>query len=629
MSAPSSQQPVRRVSSPPAERPLMVWDGECRFCARWVERWRDSTGDRIDYRTLQEAAPRFPEIPRADFEGAVQLIEPDGRVTGGADAVFRALDFSPKKKRVLGLLRALPGFDGLARRAYRFIARHRMLFSALTSLLWGSVAKRSTYFFARWLYLRLLGLIYLIAFVSLAAQIRELIGQRGILPAQPYLDALEPRLGAKRFWLLPTICWFSATDDFLMLLCILGAAVSVALMAGFWPSLCLFVLWAFYLSLVVVGREFLGFQWDALLLEAGFLSMLMVPALEIFPRWKTETFVSRIGRWLVLWLAFRLTFESGLVKLTYNDPTWWNLTALTYHYQTQPLPLWTAWYANQLPLWFQKFSCAIMFAIELGAPWLIFGPRRLRQLGFGATALLQGLIAATGNYNFFNLLTVALYVPLLDDHFWPRRWLRVLGDRPAPPHPAAQTWVHAGILAPVAAVSLFMSAVQLLSSFRPRMDWPDLVAKYYGLVSRWQTFNGYGLFRVMTTERPEIVIEGSNDSETWLAYEFKWKPGDMYRAPGLCEPHQPRLDWQMWFAALNPRGDVDVWVLAFLQRLLEGSPEVLGLMEHNPFPGAPPRYVRAVLYDYKFTRFEDHTKAWWKREYQRLYCPPVSLESFR
>jgi lipase maturation factor 1 len=607
----------RHVAKPPAERPVMVFDGDCGFCRFWIERWRGRTGASVDYEPFQKVAADYPEIPSADFESAVQLIEMNGKVSSGADAVFRALEFSERQNRALCALLAVQGFAAAARGAYRFVARNRAAASFLTRLLFGKSLHHPTYLFARWIFLRALGVVFLIAFASLLVQIRGLVGKHGILPAAEFLDTVRGQVGGECYRLLPTLCWIDAGDPFLIFLCGAGAAISCALILGFAPSACLVLLWALYLSLVSVGQVFLGFQWDALLLEAGFLAIFLTP-LQLWPDWKIESRGSRIARWLMLWLLFRLMFESGVVKLASGDETWRNLSALTYHYETQPLPVWTSWYANQAPLWFQNFSCLAMFAIELAAPFSIFGPRNIRRAGSTAMIALQLLIAATGNYCFFNLLTIALCVLLLDDEVWPRRWrekfLTTSRSR------GLEWWPW--ILGPVAAVNLVLSAVQLFGTFRVRTRWPEPVVALYNVAEPFRTFNNYGLFAVMTTSRPEIIIEGSNDGEHWLPYEFKWKPGALNRSPRLVAPYQPRLDWQMWFAALG-RFEDNPWFANFLGRLLQGSPEILDLLASNPFPSAPPRFVHAVMYEYHFTRHGDNPALWWKRDYKGLYCPAV------
>ncbi len=275
--------------------------------------------------------------------------------------------------------------------------------------------------------LRGLGFVYLSAFWSLAVQVDGLLGSRGILPAAELMDQARQGPGASpmRFWYLPTLLWLDASDSMLHFLCWGGVVLAAAVMIGLMPGPLFCLLWLFYLSLTVAGQEFLGYQWDSLLLEAGLLAILLAP----WSRWlrsaRDEPWPFAV--WLVRWLVFRLMFLSGVVKLASGDPTWWAWRALEHHYQTQPLPAWTSWYSHQLPAAFHKLSVAFMFYVELVAPFFIFGPRPLRLAGFVSLVLLQGLIAATGNYGFFNVLSVVLCLSLLDDRDW--HWL-TLASRP-------------------------------------------------------------------------------------------------------------------------------------------------------------------------------------------------------
>jgi hypothetical protein len=329
--------------------------------------------------------------------------------------------------------------------------------------------------------------------------------------------------------------------------------------------------------------------------------------------------------WMLRWLLFRLMFRSGVVKLAGGDLSWANLTALTIHYETQPLPTWISWYAHQLPAAAQKFSCGLMFVIELIVPWMIFLPRRPRSFACGVLVSFQVLIALTGNYCFFNLLTIALCLLLLDDALLSRwvKWPAVMQRMIRAPR-----YVNI-VFAPFAAAILLVTLVQLFQMRRPfRLPRSIFKAQYWTLQSLYpfRSVNQYGLFAVMTTSRREIVIEGSEDGVTWLAYEFKYKPGDVKRRPKFVAPHQPRLDWQMWFAALSTC-DRTPWFLQFCERLLRGEPNVLALLKTNPFPKKPPRYIRAVVYDYRFTDFRTRraTGQWWRRELKGLYCPVLSL----
>jgi len=482
---------------------------------------------------------------------------------------------------------------------------------------------RESYVLVRWVFLRGLGAVYFCAFASLWPQILGLIGSRGILPARGFLDAVAAQAGPERFRLVPTLLWLDAGDHALRLICAAGMLLSLLLIAGVLPVPALAGLWLLYLSLVSVGQDFLGFQWDTLLLETGFLALFVAP-MRVLPRFASETPPSRLALWLLRGLLFRLMFGSGVVKLASGDPTWHGLTAMAFHYETQPLPTPPAWLLHLLPLSFQRFSTGAVLVIELAAPFLIFAPRRLRLAGAGLLAGLQVLILLTGNFAFFNYLTLALCVLLLDDaalrRLVPARLRHRLPTEPeVRPLPLrARRWV----IAPVAAVLLAVSVSQLAGEFSLPSPVQSLVA--------WQEplhlVNSYGLFAVMTTSHPVIAVEGSDDGRTWRPYGFRYQPQDVNQAPQWVAPFQPRLDWQLWFAALGS-ADQAPWFRALLVRLLQGSPDVLGLLQTNPFPHAPPRFVRATLYDYRFTDAPARraTGAWWQRRPLGLYFPPASL----
>ncbi len=385
------------------------------------------------------------------------------------------------------------------------------------------------------------------------------------------------------------------------------------LLVGVAPRIVAPLLWLLYLSIAVAGQGFFAYQWDALLLETGFLAIFIAPAVRL-DRLRDAIDPPRLGVWLFRWLLFRLILASGAVKLTSGDPTWSGLTALAFHYETQPLPTPLAWYAHHLPPWFHKASTAATLAIERVAPLLMLGPRGLRLVAAALVVGLQVLIALTGNYAFFGLLTASLCVFLLDDE--------LLAHAPAATH--AKT-LRTLALAAVAIVTLPISAFTLTRAFGLDLPRPRMIDRTAQYTSRFRIVNGYGLFAVMTTDRPEIVIEASMDGRAWEPYEFKHKPGDVKRRPPWVAPHQPRLDWDMWFAALDSY-EATPWAEGFLRRLLEGSPDVLALMGTPPLGGKPPQYVRALLYRYRFaTRAErDATGVWWTRERIGAYSPVVA-----
>ncbi|MBI2061286.1 MAG: lipase maturation factor family protein [Nitrospirae bacterium] len=610
-------------------KPLLVYDGDCGFCRHWIARWRHFTQDHIEYAPYQQVAERFPNIPKCDFETSVRLIEPDGRTFGGAEAVFRALAHSPGKGWPLRAYQGVPGVAAASEAVYAFVAAHRPFFSRLTRILWGRMEQPASYHWTRWVFLRLLGIVYLIAFLSLADQVLGLMGREGILPAERYLEAVRSHYGGARFDLVPTLFWIWPNDAFLRFLCWGGSGLSALLIIGVAPATVLLPLWVFYLSLVSVGGDFLSFQWDNLLLETGFLAILFAPG-GWRPKPGREHAPSRWVLFLLRWLLFRLMFSSGIVKLMSGDSTWRDLTALHFHYETQPLPTWTSWLAHQIPSGFQKFSVFSMFVVEMGAPFLVFLPRRPRLLAFLAFSSLQILICATGNYTFFNLLSFALAVLLLDDarldRFVPRRWKENFQKGTSAAASLRPSLMNRMVLIAASMAILVLSGSLVWSLFERPRRIPASIRSLYGITAPFRSINGYGLFAVMTTQRDEIIIEGSDDQESWKEYEFKWKPGDVHHRPDFVQPHQPRLDWQMWFAALSTY-DREPWFANFMFRLLQGSPEVLELLGKNPFPDRPPAFVRATLYRYRFTTPDDHhrTGDWWHREYMGTYSPVLSL----
>ena len=648
-----------RVSNPPP-KPLMIWDGECHFCKRWIERWREITVGEVDYATYQEAAARFPEIPVEQFKRAVAFIEPDGEAFFAAEAVYRSLRYRSSRKWLAWSYDHIPGFAGISETAYKFIARHRGLGSTFTRFLWGKDVRPPTDFWARRWFLRMLGLVYLIAFVSLWIQVDGLVGGNGMSPVSQFLPAVQQQLGLDAYFLLPTLCWFDSSNAFLHFLCGGGVVLSLLLIFGVAPALLLVVLFVFYLSLTIAGQVFLNFQWDVLLLETGFLSIFLAPW-RLWPRdlllWPASATpgtatsaiaspVSRAGLFLLKFLLFKLMLMSGVVKLTSGDDSWgwlnhsfhWSaLTALDYHYWSQPLPTVFGWWADKTPEWFKHFSVAFCLAVEIIAPFFIWAPRRPRLAAAGLVIFLQMVIALTGNYCFFNLLTVTLCLLLIDDAAigTVRRDIRAPINGAPNASPARSGRPLPNRLCSYAAIAVIVvtfpiNAWLIFSAFKPQSRPLRWLANFYEQLEPFRIVNGYGLFRVMTEDRCEIVVEGSTDGINWAPYEFKWKPGDVKRVPGWCAPHQPRLDWQMWFAALETPKQ-NPWFVGLIVRLLEGSEDVTGLLARNPFPDKPPHYIRATFYRYRFTNSEERrqTGAWWKRQELREYLPTISRDQLR
>ncbi|HEX2792088.1 MAG TPA: lipase maturation factor family protein [Steroidobacteraceae bacterium] len=593
-------------------RPLLVYDGECGFCGYWARYWNLLTGERVSYRPYQEVAAQYPEIPVADFQRAVQYIAPDGQHASAAEASFLTLSHARGKAFWLALYRRLPGFAAIAERAYAFTAAHRPAFYRISVSLWGREHQPPRHDLVAFLFLRLFGLIYLAAFVSFGVQALGLIGSHGILPLAALVDDVGARVGPVRFYWMPMLFWWNASDAVIEAVCWLGAGLSLLLVFNLLPRLCLLLLYLLYLSLLYGGQDFMTYQWDTFLLEAGFLALLM-------------SFARTPGLWLLRWLLFRFMFMSGMVKLLSGDPNWWNLSALSYHFVTQPLPTPLAWYAAHLSLRTLKFLTVGTFVVELGLPFLIFCPRRLRFIAACGMLLLQSCILITGNYNWFNLQTMLLCLLLFDDaalqKILPRRLTGKLptgAQQTSPPGPISL------IVGALAVLIVLCSLVQMDLRFGGS---PPAVAQTIDRVFEpLHIVSGYGLFAVMTTQRDEIVIEGSSDGADWREYEFRYKPGDVTRRPRWNIPHQPRLDWQMWFAALEDPRRLR-WFSGFLKAVLDNEPAVMALMEKNPFPDRPPRYVRAQFYDYRYSSREEKTSGlWWHRRLLGLYFPEVSLK---
>jgi predicted DCC family thiol-disulfide oxidoreductase YuxK len=631
----------------PILTPVLIYDGRCSFCKIWIDYWKRLTGDRVEYAASQDVADQYPQIPRAQFGKSVQLVRQDGTVASGARAVFESLDMRKtyERSRV---------FAWFAEQVYAFAAARRDLFYWLTRLTFGSHIEPARFDATQWVFLRVLAVIYAVAFGSLAVQIKGLIGEHGISPAGTYLTAVAQQTGSARWFILPTIFWFGTNDQMLTFICWAGVAFAVALFFGRLEKLMLVLLFGLYLSLSSAGQEFLGFQWDALLVEAGFLAIFLGRA--------------RIVDWLFRWLAFRLTFLSGAVKLLSHDFSWRNLSALDYHFHTQPLPTVFAWYADKLPRLFQHASTFLVLVIEIGVPFLIFLPRRLRHAGAWSIIALQALIFVTGNYTFFNVLTVAICLFLFDDRELARFVPRIAGLRGwvkrgqttlSPPVNSSSStgqppWtersdpflpslsspreasaspfedqpnrVQRVLVALLAGFIVMLGVGRIIETFTG--DAPEPLKLLVRVSSPFEIVNSYGLFAVMTTTRPEIIVEGSLDGENWTPYVFRYKPGPLDRAPRWVQPFQPRLDWQMWFAALGNYRQ-NLWFVGFVVRLLEGSKDVEALLESNPFPDHPPRYIRAQTFEYSFTDFETRRKtgAWWKRQPLGLYLPPVGMKA--
>jgi hypothetical protein len=458
------------------------------------------------------------------------------------------------------------------------------------------------------LFLRLLGLIYIAAFGSLLPQITGLIGSHGVVSAVHLMQAVRSEMGTAAYRQVPSLFWFFLSDNALVAFCIIGCIAGCLIVLGVFSRLAATVCFVLYLSIVTVGAPFLNFQWDALLLEAGFLAMF-----------------SGAG-WLV-WgyrlLLLRLMFESGFVKLASHDPNWRNFHALRFHFMTQPLPNPLAYYADRIPGSVLDGMAAITLFIEFAAPVMLWFPRRIRYTGAALIVLLQIAILLTGNYAFFNWLTIALCVWALDDEFLVH-WTRLLQWRPVQLRGLSVGTTYLRAFGNVCVACLIgLGVIQFLNAVGAGSITPGTSA--LADIGSFEIVNSYGLFAVMTSTRPEIVLEGSDDQVTWREYSFPYKPGNTHRTLPWVAPYQPRLDWQMWFAALDSYPS-NTWVGGLMYGVMTGQSQVLGLLNPAPFQ-KPPRYMRALLYLYDFTTPDERrrTGAVWIRTLQGTWVGPVSL----
>lgn len=510
---------------------------------------------------------------------------------------------------------------------------------------------------ARWFFLRALGLIYFSAFYSLIFQIKGLIGPNGILPAREFLEAVAHSYPSVRFWFAPTLIWISSGSHMLMAVCWIGLLASVALFFNLWPRGVLVICFVCFLSFVAAASDFSSYQSDGMLLEAGFLSWFFAPP-GLRPGWGESHPPSRASLFLLQWEWFRIYFESGIVKLASGDPQWRNWTAMDEYYQNGPLPTWIGWYVQHLPHWYHAFTVFLTFAVELAIVWMLFLPRRFRIACFVICTALQIGIILTANYTFLNYLVLSLGILLLDDRLLarvlpknrredfmrriavfapqvapaiklqPEPVLSITGDTPAPVTSRPQRPHRSALKLALTSVLLgwifYATTVQMIWILFPRFPLPT---EPVAALETFRIANRYGLFAVMTRGRWEIEFQGSNDGQNWIAYPFRYKPQDPSKPPRIYAPYQPRFDWNLWFASFGNWRDNSI-VPSTEERLLAGERDVLALFAGNPFPQAPPKQVRAVLWQYWFTSLAEkrQTGMWWKRQLLGPYAPVLEKQ---
>jgi lipase maturation factor 1 len=501
---------------------------------------------------------------------------------------------------------------------------------------------RTGHLWARWIFLRAMGFIYFSAFYALLFQIKGLIGPNGLLPVADFLPAVAQALPGSKYDYAPTLFWLGSGNHALMLVMWIGLAASVSVFLNVWPRASLLVCFVCFLSFVSAAQDFSGYQSDGMLLEAGFVCLFFAPP-GFRPGLAGAHPASRASLYLLRWEWFRIYFESGVAKIMGGDPAWRNFTAMDQYYQNGPLPTWIGWYAQHLPHGFQPFSTGLTLAVELVIVWMVFLPRRVRIACFWIVTPFQIGIILTANYTFLNYIVLFLGFLLLDDRFieWivPAR-VRALveGERMAEQPTAAAGRVAPGLRRDAVRLAkmcvsfacfllvFYVTSGKLLEeAFPATVSMPEHPAEW---IEQFRIANDYHLFGTMTPERLEIEFQGTTDGKTWIPYEFRYKPQDVDKAPGLYAPYQPRFDWNLWFASLGswPQYRFVVWTE---ERLLRNDADVLALFAGNPFSGAPPVRVRSVIYQYWFTDMKTKraTGAWWRRELLGPYAPTLEREA--
>jgi hypothetical protein len=454
-----------------------------------------------------------------------------------------------------------------------------------------------------------------------------LIGSRGLLPVSQYLAFSRAHLGASAYWRVPTLFWLGSSDALMHFVCRAGVVLSLAVLGGVTNAIVQFAMWALYLSLVHVGQIFYGYGWEIQLLETGFLAIFLCPLRTVSPLPATAT--PKIVVWLFRWLIFRIMLGAALIKFR-NDPCWRDLSCLDYHFETQPNPNPLAWWMHHAPRAVHMGGVLFNHFVEFVVPWFAFGFRRWRHAAGVLLVSLQVVLIVSGNLSFLNWLTIVPALACFDDTalsvFVPRRWRAALLARfelSSPSRMQTRVTRVLGVAVGVLSVAPVLNLVSCGQEMNGSFDPLDLV-------------NTYGAFGSVDRARYEVILEGTrdevpNEGSAWQEYELPCMPGDPRRRPCLITPYHHRLDWQMWFvgndAARGEAIEQEPWLVHLVWQLLVGSPSPKALLERDPFPDQPPKWLRADIWHYAFTRSRDEAGgAWWTRERVGVFVRPISLE---
>ncbi len=483
--------------------------------------------------------------------------------------------------------------------------------------------KIPTYWLTRFMILRLLGVIYAVAFLVAINEIVPLIGADGLLPAGIFLDRVRDALGSSGagFIRLPSLFWFVHSDAALLAVAWIGFLLSLIVVAGFANAPLLTGLWLLYMSIVHVGQEWYGYGWEIQLLETGFLAIFLCPLIDMrpFPKRAPPTPIIVLFRWLI----FRIMIGSGMIKFR-GDTIWREGTALFHHFETQPIP-------GPLSRWFHFLPYSVLRAgvwfnwlAELAAPWFVFWPRIARHIAGAVIVLFQINIILSGNLSFLNWLTIVPALACFDDVFWAKLLPRKLVKM------AQNASENAETSRPMAITAWVVTLIIGLLSIQPALNLLSPKQIMNTSYDPLELVNTYGAFGTVGGERMNVIFEGTmdenpSDNSTWKSYVYRGLPVTLDQIPPQIAPYQLHLDWQMWFASMATPQQYP-FTVNLIWKLLHNDPNITGLFAENPFPDKPPRYIRAVLYRYHFAKPGNPDGRWWKREKVKDWLPPISVD---
>jgi hypothetical protein len=483
-----------------------------------------------------------------------------------------------------------------------------------------------TYWLTRFVLLRLLGVIYVIAFLAAIHQLVPLIGSDGLTPVRLYLPLVVNHFGSNfnAFWELPSLFWFDDSDTMLRVVPWIGLILSCAVAAGFANSIMLGVLWVLYLSIVHVGQDWYGFGWEIQLCETGFLAIFLVPLLDArpFPARPTPYVVIVLFRVLVV----KIMLGAGLIKLR-GDAWWHDLTALNYFFETQPIPNPLSVYFHHLPHGFLAFGVLFTFFVELFVPLFAFWPRPARLASGLIMASLQIILIIGGNFAFLNWLTLLPALACLDDRFLRRFLPKRLTAQATQAETVTKRSLPMEITSYVLAVPIGGLTILVIA---------NLCSPNQRMIESYEPFDlvsSYGVFGAVTQNigwptRHVVIYEGTSGTDPhaetgWKEYRWLGQVSDPAAAPIQIAPYQPHLDWQLWFAPMGTPDEFP-WTVSLVSKLLHNDPQALSLIGPNPFPDAPPKYIRIVSYIYHFAPPGNPQHVYWTRERVGLWLPAVS-----